>query len=318
MAKKINRRKFIQSTGKFGAAALAGSLVLSGKSSLASLFTVPDIVVINGSSYFDNTIKAIEALGGMGKFVPAGSKVGLLINSDFDVAGAFVNPDISIAAVKMIFEAGASEITNLQVVKPEYWQRSVHYDNHRDLIASMKEVSTNTFPSEYNETDFVKFSPMEVGKSLKETEVVKAWLDCDVFINIPIGKHHMTTFLTGALKNIMGVSTRKMNITFHLGSGVKNDPVYLAQCIVDQNLLKKTNLCIADATEFITTNGPGGPGEIKTVNKIVAGSDIVAIDALCAEYLGYTPDEILTNVLANEAGLGQIDYTKLNLLELTA
>ncbi len=318
MAKKINRRKFIQNTGKFGAAALAGSLVLPGKSSFASFFTVPDIVIVNGTNYFENTIMAIEAFGGMGKFVPSGSKVGLLINSDFDVPGAYVNPDISIAAVKMIFEAGASEITNLQVVKPEYWQRSTHYERNRDLIASLKEVASNTFPSEYNETDFVRFSPMQVGKSLKETEVVKAWLDCDVFINIPIGKHHATTFLTGALKNIMGVSTRKVNITFHLGSGVKNDPVYLAQCIIDQNLLKKTNLCIADATELITTNGPSGPGEIKTVNKIVAGTDIVAIDALCAEYLGYAPDEILTNVLANEAGLGQMDYSKFNILELTA
>lgn len=318
MTKKINRRKFIQNTGKLGAAALAGSIVLNGKSSLASLFSTPDIVVINGTNYFENTIKAVDALGGMSRFVPPGSKVGLLINSDFDVPGAFVNPDISIAAVKMIFEAGASEITNLQVVKPEYWQRSAHYEAHKEMISALKEVASNTFPSEYNETDFVRFSPLEVGKSLKETEVVKAWLDCDVFINIPIGKHHATTFLTGALKNIMGVSTRKMNITFHLGSGVKNDPVYLAQCIVDQNLLKKTDLCIADATEFITTNGPSGPGELKTVNKIVAGADIVAIDALCAEYLGYAPDEIMTNVLGNEAGLGQIDYTKLNILELTA
>jgi uncharacterized protein (DUF362 family) len=318
MAKNINRRKFISNTGKLGAAALAGGLVFTGKSSLASFFVSPDIVVINGTSFFENTIKAIETLGGMGKFVPPGSKVGLLINSDFDVEGAYVNPDISIAAVKMIFEAGASEITNLQVVKPEYWQRSSHFETYKDIIASMKEVASNTFPSEFNDLDFIRINPVDGAKSLKETEVVKAWLDCEVFINIPIAKHHMTTFLTGALKNIMGVSTRKVNVTFHLGSGEKNNPEYLAQCIVDQYNLKKTSLCIADATTFITTNGPGGPGELKTVNKIVAGSDVVAIDAMCAEYLGYAPDEILTTVIADQAGLGQMDYSKLNVLEINA
>jgi uncharacterized protein (DUF362 family) len=317
MSGKINRRKFISDTGKLGVATFAGSLALPVKS-FSSFFSLPDIVVVNGTNYFQNTIRAIEALGGMGKFVPAGSKVGLLINSDFEVPGTYVNPDISIAAVKMIFEAGASEITNLQVVKPEYWQRSVYYEENKEILANLVEVSSNTFPAEYNESDYVRLSHIEGGKSLVETEVVKAWLDCDVFINIPIAKHHMTTLLTGALKNIMGVSTRNVNITFHLGSGEKNNPQYLAQCIVDQNLLKKTNLCIADATEFITSNGPGGPGDIKTVQKIVAGNDIVAIDAICSEYLGYTPDEILTTLIGDEAGIGQMDYSKLNLLELTA
>ena len=317
MARKINRRKFIADSGKLGAAALAGSLTLPGQS-FGSLFSSPDIVVINGTNYFQNTIQAIEALGGMGKFVPKGSKVGLLINSDFDVPGTYVNPDISIAAVKMIFDAGASEITKLQVIKPEYWQRSSHYEEYKDMLDSLKVVSSNTFPAEYNEADFIKINPVEGGKSLKETEVVKAWLDCDVFINIPIAKHHATTFVTGALKNIMGVSTRKVNVTFHLGSGTKNDPEYLAQCIVDQNLLKKTNLCIMDATEFITNNGPSGPGDIRTENKIVVGTDIVAIDSLCSNYVGYEHDEILTSVLGNQAGLGTLDFSKLNILELTA
>jgi uncharacterized protein (DUF362 family) len=317
MASKINRRKFLKDTGKLGAATIAGSFSFNGKVALAKLFNTPDIVVIKGTNYFENTLKAIEALGGMSKFVPNGARVGLLINSGFDNPGAYVNPDISIATIKMIHDAGASEITNLQVVNPEYWQRSAYYSQFKDLITSLKEVKSNTFPAEYNETDFVKISPLETGKSLKETEVVKAWLDCDVFINIPISKHHMTTFLTGALKNIMGVSTRKVNITFHLGSGEKNNPEYLAQCIVDQNLIRKTDLCIADATEFITTNGPGGPGEIKTEQKIVAGTDIVAIDSICSEILGYSREDILTTILAQQSGIGQMDYSKLNVIELT-
>ena len=314
----MNRRKFIKDTGKLGATALAGSLAFNANSSFASLFNPPDIAVVKGTNYFENTIKAIDILGGMKKFVPPSSRVGLLINSDFEEAGTFVNPDVSIAAVKMIFEAGASEIVKLQVVKPAYWQRSIHYENNKDFIDSLKEVSSNTFPSEFNDTDFIRFNPVSGAKSLTETEVVKAWLDCDVFINIAISKHHGSTFLTGALKNVMGVSTRKANVSFHLGSGKKNDPDYLAQCIVDQNLLRKTDLCIVDATEFIINNGPGGPGDIRKEFKIMAGTDIVAIDALSSVIVGYEPDEILTNVKGHEAGIGEIDITKLNIIEIQA
>jgi uncharacterized protein (DUF362 family) len=317
MSKKITRRKFIEKSGKLSAV-VAGAAAIPGVSS-CSLFKEPsDIAVINGQDYFQNTILAIDEIGGMEKFIPKGSTVGLLINSDFDVPGAFVNPDISIAALKMMFDAGASEITCLQVVKEEYWQRSKYYDEYKEMLVSLKCVEANTFPAEFNEEDFVKPEKIEGAIALENTEVVKKWLDCDVFVNIPIAKHHMTTLLTGALKNIMGVSTRSANVTFHLGSGQRNDPDYLAQCIVDQNLIKKTDLCIVDATEVIIDNGPSGPGTIETPSKIVAGTDIVAIDALCSTFIGYEPDEILTTVKGHEIGLGNMNYNELNIVELTA
>jgi len=297
--------------------AAAGAVSLPGLNS-CSLFNKPaDIAVIQGENYFENTIKAMEEIGGMGKFVPADSKVGLLVNADFDIFGAYVNPDITIATIKMIFEAGASEITCLQVIKEEYWKRSNYYEKYKEMLSSLKQVETNTFPTELNDQDFVAIEKIEGAKSLENTEVVKKWLDCDVFINIPISKHHMTTLLTGVLKNIMGVSTRKANITFHLGSGERNDPDYLAQCIVDQNLLKKTDLCIVDATEFILDNGPAGPGTLEKPMKIVAGSDIVAVDALCSTYLGYEPEEILTTVKGHELGLGSMNYQELIIVEIT-
>ncbi|MEZ5198878.1 MAG: DUF362 domain-containing protein [Bacteroidales bacterium] len=317
MKKNISRRRFIRKTGTIGAA-VAGTAMLPGLSSCSLFKKSADIAVLEGEDYFNNTIKAVEALGGMEKFVPEGSKVGLLINSDFDVFGAYVNPDISIAAIKMVFAAGASEITLLQVVKEEYWQRSSYFEEYKTTLKNLKQVETNVFPAEFNENDFSLLEKIEGGKSLENTEVVKKWLECDVFINIPIAKHHMTTLLTGALKNIMGVSTRKANITFHLGSGERNDPDYLAQCIADQNLLRKTDLCIVDATEFIIDNGPMGPGTLEKPMKIVAGSDIVAIDSLCATFLGYEPEEILTNVKGQEMGLGTMNYTAYNIVELVS
>lgn len=316
MSNKITRRKFIEKSGVMSVAA-ASALTFPGLNSCSLFENSADIAVIQGKNYFENTIKAMEQIGGMKKFVPSGSKVGLLINSDFDVHGAFVNPDISIAAIKMITDAGAAEITLIQVVKEEYWQRSKYFEKYKEMLSTLNQVKSNAFPAEFNEEDFIRFENIDGAISLKNTEVAKKWLDCDVFVNVPISKHHMTTLLTGALKNIMGVSTREANITFHLGSGERNDPDYIAQCIVDQNMLKKTNLCIVDATEVIIDNGPSGPGTIETPAKIVAGTDIVAIDALCSTFIGYEPDEILTTVKGHEMGMGNMNYNELDIVELT-
>ena len=84
----MNRRSFIKRSAATGAAAFLGSSILGRKAFSAVTTNEADIAVVKGSDYFANTMKAVEALGGIQKFVPEGSRVGLLINSAFDQAGA--------------------------------------------------------------------------------------------------------------------------------------------------------------------------------------------------------------------------------------
>jgi len=219
--------------------------------------------------------------------------------------------------LKLCKDAGAKEITLLQKVKDEYWDRGLQGENHQTLLKEIDQIERNVFPANYNEDDFVLVSPVPHSVSLKEAEVVKKCFECDIIISIPIAKHHSTVFLTGTLKNIMGVTTRKTNVTFHLGSGVKNDPQYLGQCIADLNQLVKSDLTIADATVFITTNGPEGPGELKQLNKIVATTDPVAADAYCSTLLGFRPDDIIAVKAAYDLGLGEMDLNKIDIEEIS-
>ena len=64
------------------------------------------------------------------------------------------------------------------------------------------------------------------------------------------------------MKNLMGLNFAEVNRTFHTGDfKTKPDDIdRLDQCIADLNLAVKPTLCVIDATEFITTNGPFGPG----------------------------------------------------------
>jgi uncharacterized protein (DUF362 family) len=314
MKKKMDRRSFLRNSGIAGAGAFILSQFAPQKIFGTLSKTKTDIAVVNGENIFKNTVKAIKVLGGMKAFVPEGAKVGLLINSDFEIPGTYTHPDVSIAVAKMCFDAGAAEVTTLQNVKPEYWERSAYAKKYANVISNLGNVAYNQFPCEFDEAHFMIFEVP--GISLKSAEVIKALFDVDVLINLPIAKHHATTIYTGALKNMMGVNTRKTNVGFHLDSGVRNDPVYLAQCIADINLLRVADLTVVDVTEVLVSNGPSGPGDIEKPMKIVAGKDMVAVDAYCASLLGFQKDDILSILKASEMGIGNINYNELKIVEV--
>lgn len=313
----MDRRSFIKRSAAGGAAAFIGTTFL-GKEVLGGMIDKEaDISVINGSDYFNNTKQAVDILGGMKKFVPEGSRVGLLINSGFDVKGAYVHPDVSLATLEMCFDAGAKEVVCLQYVLPEYWERSEHYSTKSDMVDKMVQIESNNFPAEFNDDDWMKIPKIEGSVSLEEVEVIKALQEVDVLINVFIAKHHAGTIYTGALKNSMGFCTRTTNVFYHLGSGERNDPDFLAQCIADINLLRQPDLLIGDATEFILTNGPSGPGDLKKLDKVFAGTNLVAMDSLGVSYNDVEAEDVPCLTKAQDMGLGSYDLSGLNIVEIS-
>jgi uncharacterized protein (DUF362 family) len=243
----------------------------------------------------------------MKQFVPRGSKVGLLVNSKFDRRGTYVKPEIALAVIAMCHEAGAKEIVSLEDASGSYWGRASKTEYLDDLVESLRE------PEHIEVT-------VDGGVALKEADIARELLECDVFINVPVVKDHEGTRFTCTLKNLMGATTSSTNRFFHKGSGVGSgyygDVDFLSQCIADVALLKKPDLCIVDATEFITTNGPYGPGKISRPQKVLASSDGVALDSYCARFVGLTGEDILMVRKAHEHGLGEIDVGQLAVKEV--
>lgn len=308
MKNHVSRRQFIQKTGLVTAFSLVPSYLFSTQLFSRKKIIFRELAVISGENIYQNTIKVVDALGGIGRFVNKGNKVGILVNSAFDNQGAYVNPDIPLSVIKLCFEQEASEVVCIQNIDLKYWQRSDYYVLHEHYIEKLNNSSFNKFPSKFQEEHFKK---MDVeGISLQKVEIAQNFFDCDVLINISIAKHHATTGYTGALKNTMGVTTRDTNVTFHLNGPARNDPDYLAQCIADLNKLRKPDLTIIDASEVLMTNGPNGPGEILRPGKIVAGTDMVAADSLAATIIGHGYGEILSITKAWETGLGEMDFNK--------
>jgi uncharacterized protein (DUF362 family) len=294
----IDRRAFVKrciATAAGAIAATSASKAFFGNEPPAD----HQLCTVVGDAYFDNTIRAVEALGGMRAFVQRGSTVGLLINSPFGSQGTYANPDIALAVVKMCLDAGAKQIVALNDIGRRYWQRSAL---HRKM---QSEVGLIRYADEMTEVK------IEKGKSLKEADISNALLSCDAFVNIPIIKDHAGTRFTGNLKNMMGACSSSTCRYFHYGGSVLNifkggyqNPELLAQCIADVSLVRRPNLCVVDATEILATNGPSGPGEIKKPREVIASTNCLAADMYAVRHLGLNWEELPVIRFAQQHGYG--------------
>ena len=312
--KTLKRRDFIK-TGLIagGAVVLANQLKGSGifnKQQLSfkspSPGEIPDIVTITGEDPEESIPRLLEPLGGIGSFVKSGQSVGLLVNSPWKIPGYYTQPDVVLIVANLCLQAGAKEIVCFKPAQQNYWERGKLYDKYKSVVEGIK------YGTERVNAEIPK------GVSLKKAEIFKEFNEVDVFISIPVAKHHAGCIFSGNLKGMMGVSSSFTNRNMHSPDGqyTYDEEEYLAQCIADLNLLRKPDLCIVDAMECALNNGPAGPGETVKPGKIIAGKDPLAVDVYSANLISFHPDDILTFRRAYEHGLGEIDPQKLKLLEL--
>lgn len=317
MPRKVSRRSFVKQSAVLGASSIIGADFLSGKNgkplpAVGNLRRQASntISVVTGQDYIDNTMGALQQLGGMEQFVGPGAKVAVLANPQRPNPGAFTRPDIVRAVIRMCKDAGADEVACISWQSEQSWEQTgtaeaVTAAGGRLVIVNMRDESL--------------FEPIPVpgGVALTEARVMKALADYDVLIDLPITKDHAGNKFTGTLKNLMGLNSPVSNRTFHMENWTTDIGAitHLDQCIADLNTVIQPDLCVVDATELITTNGPFGPGDLIRPNKIIAGTDRVAIDAYCCGLWGLDPQDIMTITKAHEHGIGEIDLSRVNLIE---
>ena len=315
MDKKIGRREFFKKSVKIGFSAAVGYGFVScssGEKVAPTAEETVDIAVATGSDYYASAMKAVESLGGMKTFVPKDARVAILPNSQSKNPGTFTKPEVIRAVVEMCKKAGAKEVNCLTWLKPENWEAS-------GLDVAVSEAGANLKFIEAEEANF-KAVPVQGWKAHKEVMIMKEFYNNDVFIDMPITKDHAGNKFTGTMKNLMGLNYRPNNRLFHKQVWTTNPEsiMFLDQCIVDLNKAVTPALCVVDATEFITTNGPFGPGELTKPQNIIAGVDRVAIDAYCTTLWGLTGEDIYAIRLGFEQGLGEIDLEKVGIKEIKA
>ena len=248
------------------------------------------------------TEQAIEALGGMKRFVSRGDVVWVKPNIGWDRTpeqAANTNPDVVATIIRMCFDAGAKTVKvgdNPCDVAERTYEAS-------GIAAAAREAGAKVVF-----LDPTRFKEAKIGgEQVKTIPVYPEIIETDLVINVPIVKHHRLAGLTMCMKNYMGVIDKRN--TFHQA---------IAPSVADLTRFMKPRLCLLDATRILKANGPKGGKleDVETKLTLAAGIDIVALDAWGAEVVGKKPAEIGAIVKGQEYGLGKIDYRSLALREL--
>jgi uncharacterized protein (DUF362 family) len=313
MTKNRTRRWFLKTSAAAGASVGLGATVVSEMLSSSPVFAAdhPDLAAMTGADPFQNTLAAVDKIGGMSRFVTPGSRVAVNANTSFKLPGSNVEPAVVLATLQMCFDAGAAEVWLVKGGKPGYWERTPRFADSGDLIEKTKT----------SEQDF-KVVKVADGVALKEAHVDSHVLDSDVYLNVSVVKDHAGTRFTGALKNSMGFCPHRPTNSFcHFGSAPPDREKFyanvdhLSQCIADLNLIRKPDLCLVDATTYLKTKGPAGPGELGRSDIVVACTDPVAIDAYCTRFVDLQPEDVKMIAMAEQLGVGKANLKQLQIVE---
>jgi len=313
MTEILKRRDFFKKGAKAGLALAAGAPVFSSLSRRPLRALAADrveVAAVSGHDYLRNTLKAVELLGGMKAFVPKGSRVALLPNVQSRNPGTFTKPEILRAAIRMCKEAGAKEINILS------WQPLKSWEDC-GLTQPAAEEGAEIKLFELRDENFKKV-PIPEGMNCREAMILNELYHNDVLINMPITKNHAGNKFTGTMKNLMGLNSRASNRTFHKDNWTTDLSAieFLDQSIVDLNKTVKPALNIVDATEFIISGGPMGPGELHKPQKVVAGVDRVAVDSYCCTLWGLKPEDIFMIKHADAQKLGRMNLRSVKIQEV--
>lgn len=302
----MKRRNFFKIGGAAAAVTALDFMSLQkayGASGLASQSN-GELVAVMGENPAQMIIRAIEELGGIGKFVKAGDKVVIKPNISWAkpvMMAANTNPDLIGAFTKLCLDQGAKEVVVLDHTCNE-WKACYKMSGIQKAVEANGGKMAPAHVESYYET--VK---LPQGKILKETKIHKEIVDCDVWFNVPALKHHFGTKMSISMKNMMGIVWDRRY--FHKSG--------LHQCIADINTWeKKPALHIVDAYRTLTQNGPQGKGpeDVVLTKSLFASYDPVAVDTSAVKFFNQLKPMKLEDVghlkLGEELNVGSMDLAK--------
>lgn len=301
----MDRRTFVKHT--LGATVLAGASAGRLSRLFAGVPPLPyDLVAVKGGEPDVMFDAAIRELGGIGAFVHRGQKVVIKPNIGWDVEperAGNTNPKLIARIVRCCLDAGAKEVYVFDHTCDD-WRRTYRTSG---IESAAKDAGAKVAPG--HTEGYYHTVSVAGGKVLKEAAVHELILESDVFINVPVLKHHSSTQITVGMKNQMGS-------VWDRGYWHKND---LHQCIADFAGYRKPDLTVVDAYLTLKQNGPRGVSvdDVVTMKTQIVTTDVVAADTAAAKLFGINPDDIGHIRIAAAQKVGRKDLEHLNIKRIT-
>jgi len=298
----MDRRTFVKLTALTGIGmAMPAGLDLLAEAVEAA--TPPDLAVVHGDSPARIVKAAIDAVGGIGKFISRGDIVVIKPNIGWDRTpeqAGNTNPEVVATVVKLCFEAGAKKV--------RVFDRPVN-DPRRCYVQSGIAPAAGALGADVGYVDERKFKDMDIkGETLKSWPLYTEIFEADKVINIPIAKHHGLAKLTMSMKNWMGI----------MGGLRRQIHQKLDASLVDLATKVKPTLTILDAVRILTANGPqgGNLADVRKLDTVIVGVDQVAIDSYGATLFGMKGSDLGYVTLGHKMGLGQMNLERLKIKKI--
>ncbi len=301
----MDRRDFFKKA--FSVAAVAGissiakSVPLLAAEAETANKKPPDLVAIRNGTPEKMFDKGIAALGGMKKFIHKGQTVVVKPNIAWIAnpeGAADTNPILVKRVIEQCFGAGASKVY--------VFDHTCDNSNTTYTVSGIEKAAreANATVVQANKESYFQEVRVPGAHALKQVKVHELILESDVFINIPILKHHGSTRMTCAMKNLMGVVWDRAH--YH-----RTD---LNRCIAEFPLYRKPDLNIVDAYNILT-DGPRAKSLEHVVNKKMQliSKDMVALDVAASQILGEEVENITYIKIATDLGLGTSNLDELNI-----
>lgn len=265
-----------------------------------------DLVVVKGEDPYAMTVKAIESIGGMERFVKKKSVVLVKPNigwNRFPEQAANTNPYVVGALIDMCFRSGAKRVN----VFDRTCNETAQCYNNSGIEKIAKEKGANVYyPDDWNvvKAKFKYESPMEGWPVYRDA------LECDTFINVPVLKHHRLAGLTIAMKNLMGVCSGDRGL-MHSDIGVK---------LAHMTDFIKPDLNVIDAYRVLLRHGPSGGdmADVMEMKTVIAGVDPVLCDSYAARLMDKDPLSLGFISHGVKNNIGSADISKADILTVTA
>ena len=315
--KHISRREFLKKGIAIGAAAGGALLVgnsLFGKERSPALGygtgkiggmaqNIPDLVAVKNGEPDVMFDKAIEALGGMPSFVKKGQTVLVKPNIGWNCppeAAATTNPKLVKRIIEHCFNAGAKKVYVFDH-SCDSWE--LCYETST-LEKTAKDAGAIVAPA-HMESYYQKID-LKGASKLTSVMVHELYLQADVIINVPILKHHSSSSITCAMKNLMGVVWDRG--AYHSIKG-------LDTCIADFCVGRRPDLNVVDAYNVMTKNGPRGYSRqgLSLKKTLLLSRDILASDTAAVKVFGAEPNSISYLLKGKALGIGTMDLDSLSI-----
>jgi uncharacterized protein (DUF362 family) len=234
---------------------------------------LPSLAIAHGTEHEKTVRAALGALGGMERFIKKGDVVMIKPNVAFDrppALAATTHPDALRAVAKLCFDAGAARV--IVADNPINSPTGCFFKSGLTAVAS--DMGLDLL---YPETN--SFAPISL-----DGEILKEW----TFFNAPFKKATKVIGLAPCKDHNLCHASMTMKNWYGLLGGRRNQFHQQIHSIVsDFALMMQPTLVILDGMNVLMSNGPTGGrlSDVKPMNTIVAGTDMVAVDAYGYEHL---------------------------------